>query len=181
MKIHHTCELGNLVASQAINWLPPCITYVIICILHQQQASALWTLWRFFPHIYPMPHTSYPDRLLMASHDMSDALNHPYPDVPFSKIGDDTITAMTTFAAIFKNKYKKPSAPVIIDSPIKAAENKRPAVLIQPVITSPSKNQLSNKITSDSIHAHLSESQNSPQLPRVQTRAHDLSPRNLSQ
>jgi hypothetical protein len=57
----------------------------------------------------------------MAAHDMTDALKHPYPDIPFSTIEDGKITALTTLAAIFKNKYKKPSLPVIIDSPIKVA------------------------------------------------------------
>jgi hypothetical protein len=92
-----------------------------------------------FPHNSPMPQIASTDRLLTASHDMTDARTHPHPDFPFSKIWDDTITVLTPVAAIFKNKYKKPSAPVIIDCPIKAAENKCPAVLIQPVITSPVK------------------------------------------
>jgi hypothetical protein len=90
----------------------------------------------FFPHNSPMPHISSTYRLLLAAHGMIYSLKHPHTDVLFSTIGDDTITALTTLAAIFKNKYKKPSAPVIIDSPIKAAENKRPVVLIQPVISS---------------------------------------------
>jgi hypothetical protein len=68
-----------------------------------------------------MPQISSPDRLLMTVHDMTGALNHPYPDVPFYKIGDDTIRALTKLSAIFKNKYKKPSAPVIIYSHTKAA------------------------------------------------------------
>jgi hypothetical protein len=59
--------------------------------------------------------------------------------VPFATIGYHTITALATLAAIFKNKFKKLLAPEIIESPIKAAENKRPAVLIQPVLTSPGK------------------------------------------
>jgi hypothetical protein len=57
----------------------------------------------------------------MTAHDMTDALKHPHPDIHFFKIGDDTITALTTLADFFKNKYNKPSSPVIIDSPIKAA------------------------------------------------------------
>jgi hypothetical protein len=134
-----------------------------------------------FPHNSPMPQISSLDRLLMTVHDMTVALNHPYPDVPFYQFGDDTITALTTLSAIFKNKYKKPSAPVIKYSHIKATENKRTAVLIQPVITSPLKDQLSNKTTSESSPAHVSESQNYPQLMRVQTRACDLSPINISQ
>jgi hypothetical protein len=75
----------------------------------------------------------------MTAHNMTDALKHPHPDVPFSTIGDGTITALTTLEAIFKKMFKKPLAPEIIESPIKAAESKRPSVLIQPVITSPVK------------------------------------------
>jgi hypothetical protein len=41
--------------------------------------------------------------------------------------------------AIFKRKYNKISAQHLIDSPIKATENKCPAVLIPPVLTSPIK------------------------------------------
>jgi hypothetical protein len=37
---------------------------------------------------------------------MTDALKHPHPHVPFSTIGDDTITALTTLASILKNKLK---------------------------------------------------------------------------
>jgi hypothetical protein len=33
----------------------------------------------------------------MASHDMTDALKHPHPGVPFSTVGDETITEPTTF------------------------------------------------------------------------------------
>jgi hypothetical protein len=93
----------------------------------------------FFPYNSPMPQISSTDRLLMAAHDMNYALKHPHQDVPFPTIGDDTITALTSLGEIFKNKFQKPLAPEIIDSPIKAAENKRPAVLLQLVITSPFK------------------------------------------
>jgi hypothetical protein len=69
-----------------------------------------------------MPQISSTYRLLMAAHDMKYFLKYPpHPDIPFSTIGDDKITALTTLAAIFKNKFKKPLAPVIIDSLIKAA------------------------------------------------------------
>jgi hypothetical protein len=63
-----------------------------------------------------MPQISSTDRLLMSAHDMTDALRHPHPYVPFSNIGYYTM-ALTTLSSIFKKKYKKPSAPVIIDSP----------------------------------------------------------------
>jgi hypothetical protein len=132
----------------------------------------------------------------MAANDMADALKHPHPDVPFNTVGEDTISALTTLAAIFKRKYNKIPAQHLIDSPIKAAENKRPAVLIQPVPASPSKHtyQTISQTQVNTVPAHVSESRDSSQLPRVVTpatriaapprlpaRARNLSPRNLSQ
>jgi hypothetical protein len=38
-----------------------------------------------------MPQLSSTNRLLMASHDMTDALKHPHPDITFSTIREDTI------------------------------------------------------------------------------------------
>jgi hypothetical protein len=73
----------------------------------------------------------------MAAHDMTDTMKYPHPEVTFYTIWDETVTALTK--AIFKDKLKKPLAPVIKDSPSKAVENKCPAVFIQPVITSPAK------------------------------------------
>jgi hypothetical protein len=125
----------------------------------------------FFPHNSPMPQNSSTDRLLMAAHDMTDALKHPHPGVPFSTIGDETITALTTLAAIFKNKFKKPLAPVIIESPIKAAANKHPAVLIQPIITSPTKHNY-HTVSHTEVNqapANFIESQKSPQPLMVVT------------
>jgi hypothetical protein len=149
-----------------------------------------------FPHNSPMPQISSTYRLLVAAHDTTGARKHPHPDVPFSTTGDEKITALTTLLAIFKNKFKKPLAPVIIDSPIKAAENNRPTVLIQPVITSPTKHnyQTISQTEVNKSPAHVSESQNLPQLPRVVTlasrstapprvpaRVRNLSPRNFFQ
>jgi hypothetical protein len=74
----------------------------------------------------------------MTANDMADALKHPHLDVPFNTVGEETLIALTTLSAIFKRKYNKIPAPHLIDSPIKAAEN-RPEVLIQPVLTSPIK------------------------------------------
>jgi hypothetical protein len=42
-------------------------------------------------------------------------------------------------AAIFKNKFQKPLAPELIQAPLKAAENKQPAALVQTILTSPIK------------------------------------------
>jgi hypothetical protein len=73
----------------------------------------------------------------MAANDMTNALKNPHPVVPFAKVGDYTIESLTQLAEIFKNKFQKVKRPVLSNSPIKAAENKRRAVLIQPILTSP--------------------------------------------
>jgi hypothetical protein len=132
----------------------------------------------------------------MSANDMADALKHPHPDVLFNTVGYDTITALTTLSAIFKNNYNKPPAPEPIDSPIKATENKRPGVLIQPVLTSPVKHtyQTRSQTEVNQVRVHVNESRNFPQLlrvvtpstrsaepTRVPTRARNLSPRKLSQ
>jgi hypothetical protein len=71
------------------------------------------------------------------ANDISDALKHPHPDVPFVQVGNDTITALAQLAAIFKNKFQKPAAQELIQAPIKAAKNKQPAALVQPNLASP--------------------------------------------
>jgi hypothetical protein len=58
----------------------------------------------FFPHNYQIPQLSSTDRLLMAAKDMTDALQNPHPEVPFARVGDDTISALANLAAIFKLK-----------------------------------------------------------------------------
>jgi 2-keto-3-deoxy-6-phosphogluconate aldolase len=75
----------------------------------------------------------------MAAHDMTDAIKHPHHDVPFATIGYDTITELAQLATIFKNKCQKLLAPEISQAPIKVAENKQPAALIQQILTSPMK------------------------------------------
>jgi hypothetical protein len=143
----------------------------------------------FSPHNSPIPQLSSADRIIIAA-------NHPHPDVPFNTVGDDTISALTTLAAIFKRKYNKIPAQHLLYSPIKAAENKRPAVLIQPVLTSPIKNtyQTRSQTQVNTILAHVSEYRDSSHLlrvvtpatriaapPRVPVRTRNLFPRHLSQ
>jgi hypothetical protein len=84
----------------------------------------------FFPHNSPMPHISSTDRLLVAANDTNEALKHPHPYVPLTTVGDDTITALSQFAAIFKNKFQKPFALEFVQAPVKASENKQPAALV---------------------------------------------------
>jgi hypothetical protein len=96
----------------------------------------------------------------MAANDMTDALKHPHPDVAFNTVGEDTRTALTILAAIFKKKYNKPPSPELIDPSIKATENKRPVVLIQLVLTSPSKHnyQTRSQTELNQVPAHFSDS-----------------------
>jgi hypothetical protein len=61
----------------------------------------------FPPHTSPKPHISSTDRLLMAANDTTDALKHPHTDVPFAMIGDDTITALSQLATIFKSLQRR--------------------------------------------------------------------------
>jgi hypothetical protein len=145
----------------------------------------------FFPHNSPMPQISSTERLLMAANEMTDALKHTHPDIPFAQVGDYTITALEKLAAIFKNKFQKPLAPEIIQAPLKAAENKQPAALAQPIVTSRMKH---NYQTRSQKPTNVNPSRNSPLLlrvvtpmmgraasPRVPERIQNLSPRNLSQ
>jgi hypothetical protein len=60
-----------------------------------------------FPNNYQMPHLSSTDRLLMAAKDMTDALQNPHPEVPFTRIKYDTISALAELAAIFKLKLRQ--------------------------------------------------------------------------
>jgi hypothetical protein len=75
----------------------------------------------FSPHNSTMPQLSSTDRLLMAANDIMDAFKHPHPDVPLNTVGDNTITALTTLAAIFKRKYNNIPALNLRDSTIKSA------------------------------------------------------------
>jgi hypothetical protein len=58
----------------------------------------------FFPHNYQMTQLSSTNRLLMAAKDMTHALQNPHQEVPFARVGDDTISALAELAAIFKLK-----------------------------------------------------------------------------
>jgi hypothetical protein len=63
----------------------------------------------FFPHNYQMPQLSSMDRFLMAAKDMTDSLQNPHPKVPFTHVGDGTISSLTELAEIFKLKLQKKS------------------------------------------------------------------------
>jgi hypothetical protein len=92
----------------------------------------------FFPHNLQMPKLSSTDRLIMSANNMSNALKYTHPEVPFSHIGDDTITALTTLAEIFKNKFQKVQIAGLPTAPAKVAERTFPAESSNPILACPS-------------------------------------------
>jgi hypothetical protein len=64
-----------------------------VCISATASERIVDTL-EFFPNNYQMPQLSSTDRLLMATKDMMDALQHPHPEVPFARVGADTISSL---------------------------------------------------------------------------------------
>jgi hypothetical protein len=60
----------------------------------------------------------------MAANDMTNALKNLHPELLFAQVGDDTISALTQLAEIFKNKFQTVKAPELSNAPIKADENK---------------------------------------------------------
>jgi hypothetical protein len=81
----------------------------------------------FFPHNYQMPHLSSTDRLIMAAKYMTDALQNPHPEVPFARIGDDTILALAELAAISKLKLRHTKPPTLPAAPPKVTQHPFPA------------------------------------------------------
>jgi hypothetical protein len=104
----------------------------------------------------PTGDLSYTDRLLMASKDMTDALQNPHPEVPFASVRDDTIKALADLAAIFKLKLQQAPSPVTQDSPAKIIQ--RPNLIPFPaqISTLPMPahaHQAANEITDDNSHS----------------------------
>jgi hypothetical protein len=159
--------LGQPTARMATLWVPLCITIDVkmFFILATASERIVDTL-EFFPHNSPMPQLSSTDRLIMAANDMVNALKQPHPEVPFSHVGDNTITALTQLVEIFKNKFQKPKSPELSHSPTKAAKNKRPVALTQPLLNSP----MQHKYQTSSQRPILTATTiNTPLLPRVVT------------
>jgi hypothetical protein len=75
----------------------------------------------FSPLNYQMPWLSSTDRMIMAVNDMTDALQNPHPEVPFTQVGDYTISALTALAKIFKLILPKVQTPARQAVPPKVA------------------------------------------------------------
>jgi hypothetical protein len=127
----------------------------------------------------------------MAAKYMTDALQNPHPEVPFARVGDDTISALAELAAIFKLKLRQTPPP-----PLPAAP---PKVTHRPCLAESSNKILNSTIplsrqTRSQAKIHTQDIANAllpprvvpprtltPSPPRVPTRSQRLSPRNLSQ
>jgi hypothetical protein len=127
----------------------------------------------------------------MAANDMSNELQNPHPEVPFTNVGDDTILALTALAEIFKLKFKKVHIPIIPAPPAKVTQQTCLAESSNPILTSPVPPPRQTR-SQTTIHAR--DKTNAPLLPRVVTpmtsqpspprmprRSQNLAPRNLSQ
>jgi hypothetical protein len=80
----------------------------------------------FFPHNYQIPQLPSTKRLLISAKDMKDALQNPHPELPFARVGDDTILALAELATIFKLKLRQTPSPTPQDAP--------PTVLLRPCL-----------------------------------------------
>jgi hypothetical protein len=127
----------------------------------------------------------------MTAKDMTDDLQNPHLYVPFTHVGDDTISALTELAEIFKLNLRKSKPPTLPAEPPKV--NPRPCLAesSNPTVSSPMP-PLRQTRSQTTIHARditnapllsrvVTPMMRNPSPPRVPTRSHNLSPRNLSQ
>jgi hypothetical protein len=120
----------------------------------------------FFPHNYQMPQLSSTVRLLIAANDMSNALQHPHPEVPFNHVGNDTISALTALAELSKLKFEKVHIPIIPAPLAQVTQQICPAKSSNPILTSPMPPPRQTR-SQTTIHARAKT--NAPLLPRVVT------------
>jgi hypothetical protein len=120
----------------------------------------------FFPHNYQMTQLSSTDRFLIASKDMTDALQNPHPEDPFPSVGDDTISALADLAAIFKLKLRQ--------TPSLAPQAVPPQVSQHPSLAASSNKLLNSPMpiarqTRSQMIIHTQDFPNVPLPPRVVT------------
>jgi hypothetical protein len=144
-----------------------------------------------FPHNYQVPQLLSTDRLIMAAKDMTDALQNPHPEVPFTRIGDDTISALAELAAIFRLKLRQTQPPTLPAAPPKVTQRPCLAESSNPILSSPMPLPRHTR-TQTTIHTQdiansplpprvVTRRTINPPPPRVPTRSQRLSPRNLYQ
>jgi hypothetical protein len=138
-----------------------------------------------------MPQLSSTDRLLMTAKDMTDVFHNTHPNVPFASVGDDTISALTDLAEIFKLKLQQAPSTATPASPAKVVPRSSliPSSTQMLNSTVPNRRQTRSQTT-----IHTQDIPNMPLPPRVvtprtlrhlpprvPTGSKRLSPRNLSQ
>jgi hypothetical protein len=122
---------------------------------------------------------------------MTDALQNPHPEVPFTRVGDDTISALADLAEIFKLKLRQAPSPTPQAVPPKVVQCPCLADAPHQILNSP---MPPSRQTRSQTKIHTEDISNaplpprvvtprtlSPSPPRVPTRSQRLSPRNLSQ
>jgi hypothetical protein len=125
-----------------------------------------------FPHNYQMPTLSYTNRLLIAAKDMTDALQNHHPAVPFASVRDDTISALTDLAAIFKLKLQQTPSP--------APQALPPKVFPHPSLA-PSSNQILNSPMPIARQTRSQTTINTQDIPNVPLPPRVVTPRTLRQ
>jgi hypothetical protein len=184
--------LGHPAGNMDILWAQQCITTAVkMSTSRLRLVNASWTLSNSFPHNYQMPQFSSTVRLIIAANDMSNALKNPHPEVPFTHVGDDTISALTALAEIFKLKFQKVHIPKLPAPPAKVTQHTSLAESSNPILASP---MPPPRHTRSHTTIHAKNITNAPLLPRVVTpmtsrpspprvprRSQNLAPRNLSQ
>jgi hypothetical protein len=127
----------------------------------------------------------------MAAKDMTDALQNPHPEVPFTSVGDDTKLALADLAAIFKLKLRQHTYPAPQAVPPQVSQHPSLVASSNQILNSPM--HVTRKTRSPTtIHTHdfpnvplpprvVTPNTLRPSPPRVPTRSRRLSPRNLSQ
>jgi hypothetical protein len=127
----------------------------------------------------------------MAAKDMTDALQNPHPEVPFTHVGDVTISALTELAEIFKLKLRKTQPPTLPAAPPRINPRTCLAKSSNPILASPMPPPRQTR-SQTTIHARditnapllprvVTPMTRNPSPPRVPTRSQNISPRNLSQ
>jgi hypothetical protein len=145
----------------------------------------------FFLNNYQMPQLSSTERLIMAANDMKDTLQNPHPEVPFTQVGDDTISALTALAEIFKLKLQKVHTPALPAAPPKVALRPCLAESSNPMLASPMPMPRQTRSQKKNYARDIAKAPLLPRVvtpmtrtsspPSVPTRSRNLSPRNLSQ
>jgi hypothetical protein len=141
-------------------------TGVKMCTPLPRLVNASWTLSSSPPHNYQMPQLSSTNRLIVMAKDMTYALQNPHPDVPFTHVGDDTISAFTELTEIFKLKLRKNQTPTLPVAPPKVTLRTCLAESSNPIVASP---MPPPRQTRSQTTIYPLDITNAPLLPRVVT------------